>query len=256
MPIYPQQGEIVIATVKKITTFGAFCSLDEFKDVDAFVHISEVSSGWVRSVRDYVKEGQKIVALVLRVDDEKRQIDLSLKRIGEGEKKRKMEVYNLDKRAVKLLERVAIKLGKKPEAVSEVVPIIRQEYGDLYTIFENASEGKEISKKLTKPWVDGITVVAKAEIKPKVVTQRAILKLKCFAPDGVEQVKKTLASLNSLNGKEVKIEVRYIGAPKYFVDISAPDYKAADKVIAKIQTMLDNSASELMDFQIEKSDKK
>ena len=112
-PVYPQQGEVLIATVKKITQFGAFCSLDEFQNQDAFLHVSEVSSGWVRSVRDHVKEGQKIVVLVLRVDQLKRQIDISFKRVSEGEKKRKMELYNLEKRASKLLERVALKIGKK-----------------------------------------------------------------------------------------------------------------------------------------------
>ncbi len=112
--VYPEQGEIVVATVKKITTFGAFCSLDEFDNQDAFIHVSEVSSGWVRNVRDHVKEGQRLVALVLRVDTIKRQIDLSIKRTREAEKKRKIEEFNQDNRAHKLLERFAIKLGKKP----------------------------------------------------------------------------------------------------------------------------------------------
>ena len=250
--VYPEQGEIVVATVKKITTYGAFCSLDEYGGVDAFVHISEVSSGWVRNVRDHVKEGQKIAAQVLRVDETKRQIDLSLKRIGEGEKKRKLDIYNLDKRALKLLERVATKLGKKPAAVSEVVPIIKEEYGDLYTVFENASEGKPLPSKLPKPWVAGITEVAKVEIKEKLVTLRTALKIKSYASDGVEQVKKILQQLTLLSKDTSKVSVHYLGAPNYFLDFAAPDFKTAEKNLAKAQELAAKLSVESTECQIER----
>ncbi len=252
---YPGQGEIVIATVKKTTDFGAFCTLDEFNTQDAFIHVSEVSPGWVRSVRDHVKEGQRLVALVLRVDTIKRQIDLSLKRLSEAEKKRKMEAYNLDKRAFKLLERAAVKMGRKPEAASrEVVPILKAEYGDLYTVFELASEeNKALSSKLPKAWVDAITAVAKIEIKPKLVTLRAVLKLKSYAPDGVEQVKKALKSLQTLSSKMVNVEVHYVGAPRYLFNVTAPDYKTAEKVIAKAEaTLAATTASDALEFELSK----
>ncbi len=37
---FPEQGDIVIATIKKITEFGAFCLLDEYAGQDAFIHVS------------------------------------------------------------------------------------------------------------------------------------------------------------------------------------------------------------------------
>ncbi len=250
--VYPEQGEIVIATVKKITAFGAFCSLDEFENQDAFIHVSEVSSGWVRNVRDHVKEGQRLVALVLRVDKIKRQIDLSIKRTSEAEKKRKMEAYNLDKRAQKLLERVAIKLGKKPDAAHEMSNVLKEAHGDLYSAFEAASEGQPLSEKIPVAWREGITAVAKVEIKPKFVVQRVKLKLKSFAPDGVEQIKKVLSALKA--AVSTKMEFHYIGAPTYYIDITAPDYKASDKIIAKLQATLTSKTGDSVEFQLEKSD--
>ncbi len=255
---YPQQGDIVVATVKKTTDFGAFCSLDEFTGQDAFIHISEVSSGWVRSVREHVKEGQRIVALVIRVDTLKRQIDLSLKRISEAEKKRKMEAYNLDKRAAKLLERVALKINKNPDAataaLNDIKSTLKTEYGDLYTVFELASEDKELSKAIPAAWATGIATVAKVEIKQKQVTQRTVLKLKCYASDGVEQIKKLLKLLGTLSTNETKIEVHYLGAPNYYVDITTTDYKAAEKILAKAQALLTANAPDSVDFQIAKKE--
>lgn len=254
-PVYPQQGEVVIATVKKITQFGAFCALDEFNNVDAFLHVSEVSSGWVRSVRDHVKEGQKIVVLILRVDTLKRQIDISLKRISEGEKKRKMEAHNLDNRASKLLERVALKIagGKKPSEINEVSAALKKQYGDLYTAFELASEGKEITG-VDKPWLAAITEVAKQEIKPKFVVQRAVLKLKCYAENGLAQIKKTLTSLQLLSTATAKIQLHYVGAPVYLIDITSPDYKTCEKTIAKMEASLSTLPSDSFEWQLAKQE--
>ncbi len=253
MPIsnkFPEQGEILIATVKKITQFGAFCSLDEYVGQDAFIHVSEVSPGWVRSVRDYVKEGQKVVALVLRVDTVKQQIDLSLKRLSEAEKKRKMEVHNLDKRALKLLERVALKIGKKPQDVSEITPILKEEYGDLFTAFELASEGEEISSKIPAKWLAALVEIAKIEIKPKFVVQRTVVKIKSYAANGVETVQKILKSIEALSTDKVKLRVLYLGAPNYYLDVTAPDYKTAEKTLTKVQAILSTASTESADCQL------
>ena len=55
----PEVGEIVIATVTKIGDHGAYVSLDEYNNIQGFLHISEIAQGWVRSVSKFVKEGEK-----------------------------------------------------------------------------------------------------------------------------------------------------------------------------------------------------
>ncbi len=46
---------------------------------EGLLHVSEISSSWIRNIRDFVREGQKMVLKVLRVDLEKGHIDLSLR---------------------------------------------------------------------------------------------------------------------------------------------------------------------------------
>ena len=70
---FPEQGELVIATVKNVKNFGAFVTLDEYEDKEGFIHIAEVATGWVKYIRDFVREGQKIVCKVLKVDESKVQ---------------------------------------------------------------------------------------------------------------------------------------------------------------------------------------
>jgi translation initiation factor 2 subunit 1 len=41
----PEVGEIVVATVTKIMDQGAYVSLDEYNNIQGFLHISEIATG-------------------------------------------------------------------------------------------------------------------------------------------------------------------------------------------------------------------
>ena len=83
----PGRNELVVATIQEVTKHGCYVSLDEYNRQKAYVHISEISRTWVKNIRTHVREGQRIVAKVLRVDPRKGQIDLSIKRVPEQMKK-------------------------------------------------------------------------------------------------------------------------------------------------------------------------
>ena len=87
----PEQGEIVLATVTKIMDHGAYVSLDEYDDIQGFLHISEIAPGWIRSVSRFVKEGEKKVLLVKKVNPKRGDIDLSLKQVSNDQKKQKLK---------------------------------------------------------------------------------------------------------------------------------------------------------------------
>ena len=59
----------VIGRVVEVKDFGATLNLLEFPDRKAFVHISEVASGWVKYIRDFIREGQMVVAKITRVKE-------------------------------------------------------------------------------------------------------------------------------------------------------------------------------------------
>ena len=75
----PEEGEIVLCTVKKILYHSIFATIDEYETLEGMLHISEVSPGRIRNIRDFVKEGKQIVCKVLKVDKVKGHIDLSLR---------------------------------------------------------------------------------------------------------------------------------------------------------------------------------
>jgi small subunit ribosomal protein S1 len=73
-------GSQVEGPVTKIMNFGAFVQIAE--GIDGLVHISEiVADRRLNHPRDALREGQRVKALVLAIDAEKRQIKLSMKQL-------------------------------------------------------------------------------------------------------------------------------------------------------------------------------
>ena len=86
----PEIGEIVIATITKVSDHGAYVTLDEYNGIQGFLHVSEIAPGWVRKVTKYVKEGEKKVLLIKKVQAARGEIDLSLKQISKEQRKKKL----------------------------------------------------------------------------------------------------------------------------------------------------------------------
>src|SRR5688572_32691078 len=75
---FPEEGELVVGTVREVQNFGAFVTLEEYTGKEGFCHIREVAPGWVKRIRDYVREQQRVVCKVLGVDEKKGHVDLSI----------------------------------------------------------------------------------------------------------------------------------------------------------------------------------
>jgi S1 RNA binding domain protein len=71
-----EAGTIVEGTVVKITHYGAFVELSDGKS--GLVHISEIADTYVKDVREYLKEQDRVKVKVLGYND-KGKLDLSVK---------------------------------------------------------------------------------------------------------------------------------------------------------------------------------
>ena len=85
---FPEEDELVLCTVTKIFPHSVFCNLDEFGRTGV-IHISEIAPGRIRNIRNYVRHGKKVICKVLRTDKQKGHIDLSLRRVNEGQRRGK-----------------------------------------------------------------------------------------------------------------------------------------------------------------------
>ena len=236
---YPEEGEFVVATVKSIHPYGAFLKLDEYPGKEGFMHISEVASTWVKNIRDFVKEGQKVVAKVIRVDPSKGHIDLSLKRVNQQQRKAKLQEYKRAQKAENLLKMAAEKIGKDFEtAWREVWVPLEEEYGEVYAAFEDAAQnGMDVLKGLiSDEWIEALRPIIEAYVEIPTVTIDAEFEITVPKPNGIEIIKEALIKARDRVNKEKDIEVKftYQGAPRYRIDITAPDYYKAEEVLEDI----------------------
>jgi translation initiation factor 2 subunit 1 len=234
--LLPELGELVVATVIRIVPYGAYITLDEYNNVEGLLHISEVSSGWVRNIREHVREGQKTVLKVLRTDAEKKHVDLSLRRVSEREKKDKLLEWKQENRGRRLLDLAAEKMEiPSEEAYQKIGTLIEDKFDSIYKGLERtAIEGEEILLKAGIPpeWASILLDVAKSKIHARHVQIRGMLQLTCPAPNGVEVLREAFSkALNTRKPKSVQIDIYTVGPPRYRIEVTAENFKQAEKVL-------------------------
>lgn len=225
----PEEGELVIAVIKKIMPYGAFCTLTEYGNVEGFLHISEVAPRWIKNIHEFISEGQRHVVLVHRVDRQKGQVDISIKRVSEEQRKRKLELVRNEKRGAKMLE-LSIAGAKIKTEAAKAREAIEEHYPDVFSAFKEASLAGEDALKdidLPKALKAKMVELAQKSIKKPAVEVDAVIELICYSEQGVEDIKTALKVGEG-------ISVHYLGAPKYKISLSAPDYKSGEKQLSRI----------------------
>ncbi len=232
---FPENGELVVCTVKTVKNFGAFVTLDEYDDKEGFIHVRDVAPGWVKYIKDFIREGQKTVCKVLGVDSSKGHIDLSLKSVNEHQKREKIQQWKNEKKAEKLVEIIAERMSiSVDDAYDMFGNSMLEEYETLYSAFESAvAYPEEFLDEFTGEWVDTFMEVAGENVAPPNVQIDAVLEMTSSAPDGMERVKKALlAGMEAADGD--KVEITCIGCPRYRVVVTAAEYKEAEETMKRV----------------------
>jgi len=242
----PELDELVLATVKKIMPYGAFCTLDEYQNREAFVHISEVAPRWIKNIHEFLREGQHLVAKIYQIIPEKGQIDLSLKRVTESEKKAKVEESRRERRADKLFE-VALKIAKstKTEEIA-ARSALAAKYGSTIGAIEEIAEkgGAALAgMKIEKGLAQALLEVAQRSMKKAKVEINGTFSITSYSSEGVEVVKKIFAAAKPPQGTDVKL--LYLGAPHYQMRVVADDFKSADKIMDDVAGRVLSAAKEM-----------
>ena len=238
----PEQGEIVLATVTKIMDHGAYVTLDEYDNLQGFLHVSEIAPGWIRSVNRFVKNGEKKVLLVKKVNPQRGDIDLSLKQVSKDQKKQKLKEVKKFEKGKTLLQNVQEKAKLSDDDIEKLEDSIYSKYDSVYDAFiEIGRNGIDSVKelKIPKKTASVIEEIC-SKIKLPSVEIRGIMEITNSKSDGIEIIKKTL--LEELK-KDSTIDITYLGAPKYRLSITSEDFKSAEKslkpIIADIQSNIE-----------------
>jgi|TARA_B100001971_G_scaffold132295_1_gene122122 translation initiation factor 2 subunit 1 len=230
---FPEEGELVLCTVTKIHFHSVFVNLDEYNR-SGLIHISEVSPGRIRNIRDFVIEGRKVVCKVLRVNKEKGYIDLSLRRVNDNQKRLKISEIKQEQLAEKIVEFIAKKLDMPlTNLYKQVVEKVFKKYDSLYSCFQDVVKGEDVLRKLgvEEKVAKELEESIKLRIKEVEVEIKGDLRILSYAPNGVEIIKEALKKAENVGKEQIKITCE--GSGKYRITIKSDNYKDAEKLMEK-----------------------
>ncbi len=245
---YPKFGELVLCTARRIGQFAAWCSLDEYQNLEGMIHISEAAGKWVHDIKKFIKPNKQYVAKVVKVDPQANVLNLSLKRVSKSEERSKWNEFRKEQRADNILKVIAHELGISVEKAYEEIGFkLQEEFGDLFTGFEEINKSPSILSKLgiQEKWHKAISEVLKKNFIEKEFNIKAELQISSYESDGVERIKKLLQTLEKSG-----INIAYISAPRYRLEMKTKNPKSDTK---KFEQDIQKIASEASKINVDVS---
>jgi len=235
----PEAGDLVVGVVKRIERYGAYIDLLEYPGWGGLVHISEISLKWVRNIKDYLRENQREIFKVLRVDKASRQVDVSLRRVSQKEREWKILEWKRKQKVRRILSILAERSGKPEEEFRKkiVEPALKRNLS-LYDVFLEVVEKDKFPKwmRLDEDEARLLIQLVKQEIKIKRATVKKTLFMSVPLGNGVEVIKKAAERGLQIARKDGAVSITTVGAPKYLLRVEAEDEEKAKQLIDKISS--------------------
>ncbi len=182
-----------------------------------------------------MEEEKRYVAKVYRVNPEKMQIDLSLKRVSEKEKKERLEEEKKERRAKKILEVACTKAGQD---YAKLCDKIRKSYSSFNQFIEDYEQGKtkiDIPKALQKHIN---SLIASTDAKKEIQLSQ-VIELLGVGNRGILNLKNALIEIKN---KYPELEIKYLGAPKYMLTLKTQKPKEDTKRLENIINSLGSAS--------------
>jgi len=220
---YPEVDELVVVQVKAIVDMGAYCSLLEYNGIEGMILMSELSRRRIRSVNRLIRVGRQEIVSVLRVNKEKGYIDLSKKRVSPEDVALVEERWNKSKAVHSILRHVA---KNSPFGVEELYerfgwPMATR-YGHAYNAMAVAMEDRagflrqfDVPKEIHSILFKNIA----KRMKQQQVSIRCPIECTCFAPEGINGIKKAFKKGLELSTDDFVVKIKLEAPPRYILTL-------------------------------------
>ncbi len=225
-------GDLVLCTVDRIIGTVVFVKIPiGNNEIEGSIIMSEIAPGRIRNLRDYVVPKKKIVCKVLRISAQG-NIELSLRRVSQKEKKEVLEQDKQEKSYASVLKSV---IGEK-KAEEVLKKIAEQE--EIISFFETVKINPEkLEKIIGKENAKKIIDILKTQKSKKKKIKKEI-RLTTTQSNGIILIKKILGIFKDMN-------IKYISAGKYSLETEAKDVKTADKKMHELIDIAEKEAKKI-----------
>ena len=250
----PEVGELVLALVTSMSSHGAKVVLEEYNNMYGFLHVSEIATGWVKNVSRFVTVNQKVVLKVIRVDSTRTEVDLSLRQVsGEDRKQKLLSMKRYDK-SRSIFDTLQTRVKLTEDQKNEYLDKVEDQFGTVYSGLEELirDRGEAFDKLgIPKKVVTELANISKSKISIPMVNVTGIIQVTTHDPDGINLIKNSMSQvLSNKTGK--KVEISYLGSPKYKITVYSEDYKSAEKKLSSALEKIKKSIGKKADFSFSK----
>ena len=256
---FPKEGEFIVARVKEVQHQYVYVDLIDYegltseKSAKGMIHISEISSRWIKNIRTYVRIGQKLVLRVVRIDEEKGHIDLSLRRVNSAQKKIRMKQWKYALKLENLLqfltevEGIDLTLDQAYDSIGFPVQDLNDSYQE--TVEELKENGEEILSNLdgmTDEIKDAFLKIINENVNITTVTISGKIRLSFNSQNGIKYIKDSLIeALQVIESTETRsVDISYIAAPFYRLDVVSKDYLDAENILSDVMEVMEQKSNE------------
>jgi translation initiation factor 2 subunit 1 len=256
---FPREGEFVVAKVTEVQKQYVYVDLIGFEGLDSdktamgMIHISEISSRWIKNIRNFVRIGQRVVLRVLRVDPSKGHVDMSLRRVNSAQKEIRLKEW---KYAVKY--EILLQFLTETEGINMTLDEAYEKIGfPILDFFENYQEAIENLKENGEELLDQIDTVSddikKALLKivdenvqVSTVSIRGKVKLSFNSEDGIAKIKESLTEAQKVieSAETRNISISYIAAPFYRLEVVTKDYLDAESILSDALEVIEQKTNQ------------
>lgn len=231
----PEEGDVVIATVRDVTGHGAYVTLDEYGGMTGFLPIREVATGYVRNIQRFVRPQQKAVLKIIKVNKARGEVDTSLKQVSGDDKKAKLIEVKRNEKATGFLNSVKDKAALTDMQLAEIEKVILDNYDDVYELFETVT-AKGIDSIRELGFSESVLRAVEEEskkIQVPLIEIRGVLEVTSNKADGIEAIRNVLGDAEQgTKSNPSSISIQYLGAPRYRITIKSENFKTAEKAMA------------------------
>jgi translation initiation factor 2 subunit 1 len=256
---FPKEGEFVVAKVTEVEKQYVYVDLIGFEGLPhdetarGMIHISEISSRWIKNIRNFVRIGQRVVLRVLRVDPSKGHVDMSLRRVNSAQKEIRLKEWKYAVKYENLLQFLTETEGINltlDEAYEKIGFPILDFFDNYQETIENLKEnGEELLNQLddmpdeTKK---ALLKIVDENVQISTVNISGRVKLSFNMENGVEKIKESLLkALEVIESRETrKINISYIAAPFYRLEVTTKDYLDAENILSDALEIIEQKANQ------------
>ncbi|MFW9948962.1 MAG: S1 RNA-binding domain-containing protein [Candidatus Thorarchaeota archaeon] len=264
---FPKEGDFVIGRVSDVQSQYIYVELMDYEGFNSeetargMIHISEVSSRWVKNIRSVVRINQKLVLRVIKVVPDKGQVDLSLRRVNSAQRDKVLKENKYANKFENLLQFLTEAEGINM-TLDQAYEMLGWPIKDQYNDYQDAVEALKEDGRTILDELDGIPENIK-EIFLKIVDENVeistvsiIGKLKLIntSGDGIDKIKDSLnEALKVIKAPKLTrmLSFSYLGAPFYRIEVISKDYIDAESILSETLSVLESKTKQyegIMEF--------